>query len=106
MVIEFFQNKISKCPNLMMKRTYAQAYRLLLSLSNEQFTVSYDHPVKGSLKNRAAAAVLTVKAKKYSEEITVKSLSVEGAEHDASIAFGCEAHITHHLQEENITSCG
>ena len=91
----------------MMTRTNIQAYRLLLSLSNEQFTVSYDHPVKGSLKNHAAAAVLTVKAKKYSKEITVNSLSVnfEGLEHDASIAFGRKAHLAHHLQEENITSC-
>ena len=35
MVIEFFGNYISKCPNLMKKRTPVPAYILLLSLSNK-----------------------------------------------------------------------
>ena len=30
MLIDFFGNKILKCPNLMMKRTYGPVYRLLL----------------------------------------------------------------------------
>ena len=61
--------------------------------------------LKCSLDNRAAAAVSTVKAKKYSEQ---KSLSAdfEGVEHDASIKFKSEAHMGHHLEEKSITSCG
>ena len=35
MVIEFFGNYISKCPNLMKKRAPVPAYILLLSLSNK-----------------------------------------------------------------------
>ena len=35
MVIEIFGNYISKCPNLMKKRTPVPAYILLLSLSNK-----------------------------------------------------------------------
>ena len=42
MVIEFFGNYISKCPNLMKKRTPVPAYILLLSLSNKlKFLVNH-----------------------------------------------------------------
>ena len=47
MVIEFFGNQLSKCPNLMKKRTPVPAYMLPLSLSNKLvfFAVIPKHPV-------------------------------------------------------------
>ena len=38
-LLKFFGNWISKCPNVMMKRTFVPADRLLLSLSNKRFII-------------------------------------------------------------------
>ena len=58
MIMEFFGKQISKCPNVMMKRTCVPAYRLLLSLSNELilFLSHYESPCKMKFVNRSSVS--------------------------------------------------